>query len=356
MTSRAVVRIVLGGVVAAIVQLAVFAAAAGAQTVIVRRAPSGATVEVAINATLAGSAEADADGRATVAVSREASITADMPARISVDVCDTRRRVNVVDGTARGLPPDPGCVRQDVSGIFVVRAISTLVVDLYPEGPTLLLIQGRFNPDAPPKTWAGAPTGFVVFGGGGLTSFADTGVNACGTVSTCNQDGMGLGYQAGAAFWLKPFLGGEIAYVAPADPTVEGAGPTYRFDSALDARVVTAAGLLGVPVGPVRFFGKVGANYHQATFSTTQTIEPATLVIDEATIQVPGSTQTLEHRTGGWGWLFGGGMDVWLSRWFGVYGEFSFAKIKGTDLDDGEAEIEDRLSTIMVGARVRIGR
>jgi hypothetical protein len=66
--------------------------------------------------------------------------------------------------------------------------------------------------------------------------------------------------------------------------------------------------------------------------------------------------QTYSVETGGWGWVFGGGLEAWFSSSFGIYGEVGRAAIKGPAIDeDVEGLIDDRMTTILFGARIRIG-
>ena len=67
------------------------------------------------------------------------------------------------------------------------------------------------------------------------------------------------------------------------------------------------------------------------------------------------NTLSYELQTDGWGWVFGGGMEVWLSSVFGFYGEFGTASVKGTAKDDEEGVVDDRATYVLFGARVRLG-
>jgi hypothetical protein len=196
----------------------------------------------------------------------------------------------------------------------------------------------------------------VLFGSGALTKFRDVQLLSCGDLSQCSGGGFDPGYTAGAAYWILPFVAAEVGYMKPADAKVEGSGQNFRFNSVLDARLLTIAGNVGVPIGPVRLYGKVGGNFHQATFTTTQTNDDVTLTIDGVSQIVKGGTQTFELKTEGWGWLFGGGMEVWAKRWLALYGEAGFAGLKGHPVDDADGAMDDRMTYLLVGARVRIGR
>jgi hypothetical protein len=92
----------------------------------------------------------------------------------------------------------------------------------------------------------------------------------------------------------------------------------------------------------VRLYGKGGLNYHQATSTTVQTIDNV--------------SQTIAFRTKGYGWLFGGGLEGWVTSRVALFGEFDLANLKGDAEGGGEAFIDDRLRLFMGGIRLHIGR
>lgn len=337
--------------------LAAFPASpAAAQTVKVRQAPPGATIEVVYNGTRVATTAADDRGAVDVALPAGSGATGDIDANIFVDECGTRRRVVIgIHGTA-AAPQEPNCVRREIQGVFLVRPASTLVVNMSAPSPSLLLRQGAFDPDAPPREWAAAPTGLVLSGGGGFTFLGNTGLLACGTAASCNNDTSGLGYAAGVTYWFTRNVAAEVGFLKPGNMKAEGSGGNYRFTSTLETEVITVGGRVGFPVGPLRIYGKAGADYHWATFSTEQTVDAATITVGDVTETIPGGTQTLAFETKGWDWVFGGGLELWLNRHFAAYTEFGRAGIKGDPVEDVEAAIEDRAFYIVVGASVRIGR
>jgi hypothetical protein len=103
-------------------------------------------------------------------------------------------------------------------------------------------------------------------------------------------------------------------------------------------------------------YGRAGMNRHRATLRTTQTISDTSVTTDAGTQTIAGGTQTLEIRTAGWGYLFGGGGEVWLSERVAIYGDLNRVKIKGNDADLPEGSIDDKAWLIHAGVRVRIGR
>jgi hypothetical protein len=330
---------------AAALNLTVCAGAATAQTVIVRNAPPDSPVEVVLNDTPVGTAKTNDKGDALVPVGiSERLMKTETDAQVFVDVCPTVRRVLIVERAVQVPPQDSGCTRRDMGGIFVVRQISSLVVDVGGASPTLLLRQGKVSLD-PPRVWKPAPTGLVLFGGGAYTSLGDVTATACGTTSGCSGDQSGLGYSFGAAYWITPFIAGEATYIKPADAVATGNADTYQFTSTFNTQVLTVLGKVGIPLGPARPYGQIGASYHQAKFTTNQTMlgaaEPNTL--------------SYQLKTDGWGWAFGGGFEMWLSSVFAFYGEFGSAQVKGTAQDNQDGSVNDRLTYYLFGGRIRIG-
>jgi hypothetical protein len=334
--------------------------AASAQTVVVRKAPSGSEVEVVLNGKPVGSAKANADGDAVVPMDlAKHGAKPEFDAQVSIEICGEKRRVLVSERGGPASPIDESCERRDLPGVFLVRNVSTLVMGVGGANPTLLLIQGSYSlePQGPGSTWQGTPNGLVLFGGAGLSTFGNASTRACGSVAPCDTDDWGTAFAGGVTFWVSPYLAAEASYMKPGDSTASGGDETYRFDSFLDAEIVTIGGKVGVPFGPVRIYGNVGANYHRATFGTTQTAEEVTITIGGEEQTIPGGTQRFELKTRGWGWAFGGGLEAWITRNVGVYGEFGRTKLKGKNADDGtEGEMDDAVTSIMVGIRLHIGR
>lgn len=328
-------------VAAAALNVTIGTGVAAAQTVLVRHAKPAETIELMLNATKVATATADAAGDATLPLDLRVNSAGktEIDANIFVDACDNLRRVIVVE---RGQPiaaQQPGCERRDISGLYFVRRVNTLVIDVGGTNPTMRLIKGEFGLE-PERTW-GAPAGLVVFGGGGLTEFRDAALIFCGTASSCGKN-TGFAYMAGATLWLKRFVGVEGSYMKPRKTTASGSGDTDSFNSELDVDLVTVAGTLGVPIGPVRLYGKGGPNYHFGKSTTNQTIN--------------NRSQTFEVKTQGWGWGFGAGAEVWVAPAFAFYADAGFAWLKGEPVGGGEARFDDRLRFLMFGARVRIGR
>jgi hypothetical protein len=337
--------------------VALVASPALAQTVILRGLTAGTPADLVLNSTTLASATANDKGDATITPPAGSGVTADIDANLFVDVCADRHRVVLVSRGASPLAQAPGCQRQEISGLFLVRPVTTMLVDVTGGRASLFLRQGPLDPDAPvPTSDAIAPAGLILFGGAGLNWFDTSSQVACGTAPTCENDGTDFGYTAGGAVWFIPYVGVEAAWVRPGDETSVGGGLGYRFNSVVESDVITLAGIAGVPTGKMRIFGKGGVSYHRAAIATTQTIDDKTITIDGVEEVIVGGTQTLGYRTSGWGWVFGGGLEFWFSRNVAIYGEFAWITLDGTDRDGGEAVLDDRVITVFAGARVRLGR
>lgn len=337
---------------AAVIDVTVGAGAVAAQTVIVRHAPPGAAVEVVLNDTVVSSAKASADGEATLPVKLTETLQKnETDGRMFIDVCEGRRRVVLVERGREPAPAGEGCARQEIPRWFAIRRVSTMVVDLSRPIPTMWLRQGPapaewLRDDVPgaedqPRTWRPSPTGLVFSGGLSTAKFPSALQLACGDNAACEGDDRPIAFTAGATFWFARFVGADVAYYKAGDVTARGSGTGYSFDSSFDTHIVTVAGKGAVPIGPVRIYGSVGANYHRALFTTTETLNAV--------------TQVLEFGATGWGWVFGGGGEVWVTPSLAIYGEAGRLKLSASDKQGGEAFIDERLTSVVVGVRIRIG-
>jgi hypothetical protein len=328
-------------VAAAALNVTIWTGVAAAQTVLVRHAKPGETIELDLNATKVATATADAAGGATLPLDLRVNNAGktEIDANIFIDTCDNLHRVIVAERGQPTAAQQPGCERREITGLYWVRRVNTLVVDVGGPNPTIMLIKGEFSLE-PERTW-GAPAGLVVFGGGGLTQLRDAPLIFCGTGSSCAKNG-GFAYTAGATLWLKRYVGVEGSYMRPRKTTASGSGDTYTFNSDLVLDVITLAGTVGAPIGPVRLSAKGGTNYHFGTSTTKETINSL--------------SQTLEVKTRGWGWLFGADAEVWVVPTLALYADFGFAGVRGGAVGGGEARLDDRLRFLMFGVRVHVGR
>lgn len=339
------------------------AGTAAAQTVIVRSARPGATIEVLNNGATV-SATADASGDATLAATLPATAS-EQDVRISVDTCPDDL-VRVLIFQAGRLPPDPapGCNRKEQWGVYIMRPVTTFVVDVAGRDATLHLRQGpapiewlsRLPASERPSTWGSPRTGLAVSAGVGLTKLGNAARVTCGDLSSCTADGARFSTAFGADYWVTRFLAAHVGYLRPANLTAIGSGTGFNFDSVLATRLVTVAAKVGKAVGPVRFYGVAGTNHHQSTFTTTQTIDDTTTVVGGTTVTIKGGTQVFAQHTAGWNWLLGGGVEAWLQHGVAIYGEFQRARLKARPTAGGEGGIDDHATALVVGARVHIGR
>ena len=312
---------------------------AHAQTVIVRNVPAGEMVEVFVNETKSGSSTVAATGLTEVKIDiRGVTGADDLDSRIYVDVCSKRRRIHVVNRNLLPMAKEEGCERREVLGIFWVRQRSTVVVDAGSVIPTVLLRQGSYDPNAGPSRVM-APTGIIVFGAGGMTEFNSFVSTQCG-FTDCSGDSNVISFTGGVDAWLFNWLGVEAAYMKPNKVTAEGAGGTFKFTDTFDAHLITAAAKLGLPIGRARIFGKGGAVFHRATTASDVTIADV--------------TQTVRLKTEGWGWLGGGGIEIWTGEKFALFGEVQVAKIKGKAVGDLEGDADDRMVHFLGGFRVKV--
>ncbi|MEX2663797.1 MAG: outer membrane beta-barrel protein [Vicinamibacterales bacterium] len=317
------------------------ASSAAAQTVMVRGAAPGDTVEVMVNGAVAGTGTVDATGVGTAgfALPPGAAASPEMNVRLYVDACGTTRRVHVVEQAQ--LPPDPqaDCTRSDIGGIYWVRPRSTIVVFVANPIPTILLRQGSYNPNAggPRRP---SPTGLVLFGGGGLAQLPDLFVVPCGNVSECGGDETVGAFTAGAGFWLTRWFGVEASYTRPSKLSGEGTFVDFTFTDTVDLHVVNVVGKLAIPLGPVRLYGQGGGNWHEGTSTTVQTLGE--------------DSQTFEFKAEGWGWTAGAGIEAWVAPAFALYLEGNLSQLNGDAIDDSRREFSNRMRTVVFGARVKL--
>jgi hypothetical protein len=316
---------------------------AAAQTVIVRHVPPGETVEVFLNATKVGTATVEADRDTTLPLNLRENNAGklEIDANIFIDVCDKIRRVIVVERGQPAAAQEPGCDRREISGLYWVRRVNTLVVDLGGANPTMMLVKGSYDPEKT-KNWTAAPTGLVLFGGVGRADLRDAVLISCGDAPTCSGHDAGFSYNAGLDIWFKPWVAAEASYFRPPKVTASGSGTNYSFNSTLEPQAVIIGGRLGIPIGPVRISGLIATNYQDTKLTTHQTINNA--------------SQNFLTETRGWGWIYGPGLEIWTTPWLAIYVDAAFGKLKGTSTTGGEVAFDDRLRHVTVGGRVRLGK
>ena len=317
---------------------------ARAQTVMIRNAPPGETIEAFLNATKVASASVQPNGETTLPLNlRENNAgKTEIDANIFIDVCDKIRRIIVVERGQPAAIQEPGCERRDIPGLYWVRRVNTLVVDVGGANPTMMLVKGSYEAGKV-RNWSSmVPTGLVAFGGIGRGDYRDVVLIACGTAETCNGDKAGLVFSGGLTFWVNRFIGAEASYSKPSKTKVNGSGSNYSFSSSLDTNMLTIAGRGGFPAGPVRISGLFGWDYQDSVLKTTDTIS--------------GASQNTEVETKGWGMTWGAGMEIWVSTRIAISVDAGVAALKGDPTGGGEVRLDDRFRYISGGVRVRIGK
>ena len=107
----------------------------------------------------------------------------------------------------------------------------------------------------------------------------------------------------------------------------------------------------------MRLYGRTGFNYHRGESGTTQVIDPVTITNEDGTTTTtPGSTNSVDAKTDGWGWLLTGGIEAWVAPSFAFYGEGGGAGIKGGAEVVEQGNIDNRIWLITAGVKIKIGR
>jgi hypothetical protein len=351
----------LGWVAAFFVSASLTPALVAAQTLIVRQAPPGGVVEVAVGSDVAGSATADSLGDATVSLKtfpRQPAV--EMSTQVFLDVCGTRRRVILVERSFQPPAVPDDCIRRAVAGFFVLRPVSTLVIEVGEVTPIVRIRQGpapeawlRHGPPPPPSLFTAAP-GLELFGGANFVTFRDAVGRSCGTLQGCSGKDFTPAYAMGAAYWVSPYFGAHASYLRAGTVKVSGTGAGYVFDTDIDVEALTISGIAGAPIGRSRLYGFVGMNRHRAAYVTTETTEDAVVVENGVPRTILGGTEVFVLNTAGWGWQFGGGFDVWVRPMLAFFGEAGSGPIKGSNQDAPEGQTDDHITFLLVGARVRL--
>lgn len=317
------------------------AATAGAQTVVIRGLAPGAPAELLQDG--AAPVTGAANGAGDAILKGALADATDVRVNFYVDVCANVRRVLIVNRDALPAALQTGCERTPIAGVFVIRDISSVVVNLSGAQPSLLLRQGPYDL-RPQSEWERhVPEGLVIFGGAGMSKLHNATGLACGTVNTCPGDDTGVAFTGGVAFWLTPHIGVEASYLKPAKVTVDGEVGTATFTDTVNTHVLMLVAKVGAPIGRVRLYGQGGATYHRATIGSVQTWLDA--------------EDRFELSTTGWGWTYGGGLEAWVAPAVGIYLEAGRAVLKGSGRETGgEGRFDERVSYAVAGLRVSIKR
>jgi opacity protein-like surface antigen len=353
---------------AAALTVTVAAGQATAQTVVVTKAPPGAAVELGLNAATLGTATADQAGIATLKADLESRgrKKPDADVRIYVDVCEKARRVTLLETGWEAPPPGVGCTRHEIFGVFYLQKITTIVVSAAEEAQAVWIKQGPA-----PDTWlhdvpietdkkTGSdmliPKGMVLSAGGGVSRYSNASTVSCGTLTSCASSDLKVAVRIGGDFWIKPYLAVSGSYLKPWGASATGSDTGYRFDTSLKPNVVTMTGKVAAPVGRIRLYAEAGAAYNWTTRTTSQTMDDKTITVDGLPIVVAGGTQVFELTTEGWSWTYGGGAEFWLTPMVAIWGEYSWVKLTGKATGGGEGSLNDSLTSVIAGMRVRLGK
>jgi hypothetical protein len=331
---------------------------AHAQTVIVKGAPEGTTVQLGLNGPVIATATADAQGLATLAMPAANAFTTETRIGVFIDRCPTARRIELADA---GLTPpnDGGCARDTTTWVFLLRSESTLVIDIA-SNPLIRLAQGK-PPDAwlryglaladVEAPWGPPPTGLLLGASTGFVRFADFSAAACGDQGCSSSKLLKPITAFSATYWLSQYVGAELQYFRPTKTTAAGEGLGFTFGSTLETEILSVAGEVAVPANRGRLFARAGMNRHATRMLNTETVSAVTRA--DGSI-VPGGTFDTEFRTEGWGYMLGGGAEIWISRRLAISLDLSRAGIGGDIIALPETKLDQGVWLIQVGGKVRI--
>jgi hypothetical protein len=334
---------------------------AAAQTVIVRSAPPGGLVEVVMGGEVFGSATADTLGDARVTLKTFPRPSAgEISTQVFVDVCGEARRVVLVERSFDAPSVAADCVRRAIEGFFVLRPISTVVIDVGQQTPILRLRQGpapeawlRHGPPPAPSLFASAP-GLELYGALSFATFREAIGRACGTVRGCSGRDFTPSYSLGGAYWLSRFFGAHASYLRAGTVEISADDDRFDFDATVDVEVLSLSGIVGAPLGRARLYGLMGINRQRSATVIVQT-QPDLVVIENGVSRtIPGGTERFVLNTAGWAWQFGGGLDVWVTPAAGLFIEAGSGPIKGSNQDAPEGVTNDHITYVMMGGRVRL--
>jgi hypothetical protein len=281
-------------------------------------------------------------------------------------VCGGTYRVGLVDRLSLAPAATGDCERRDVQGLFVLKSVTNLVVDVGSGRAQVWLRQGPVprewmlteaeEAERPTGVRVLAPTGIFFSGGFGVGVLRYGLSNDCGNVSNCSPKSSALSLSGGAGIWIKRWLGFDGSFIKPQTLRVSGSGTSYTFDTTFESELITATAKVGAPLGPVRIYGLGGTVYQRSFHGTTQTNQATSVTVDGVTTEIPGNVQKWETATEGFGWLFGGGIEAWMTGRYALWFEISRGQLKGKGLNNTEGTLDDRLTFFGGGFRVKLGK
>jgi hypothetical protein len=258
------------------------AAAVAAQTVTVIGLSSGGNVTVLYNGMSVGMATADAKGIATVKFN--AVKTGEVDIRLYRETCSGVVRI-LLQSREAALPAASGCPRTDAGWLFSLRPVTTFVIDAA-EGqaaisisqgpaPANWLVRGDAATRIRTREWDPPVQALVVSGGLGTIGLSSLSSPSCGDVTGCTASGTRPAYNAGATFWLAPFIGMYGGIVRANEVKTHGTGSTFSFDSATRLDRLNVAAVAGGPAGPTRIYGIGGMTYNRSRTTTSESADLA---------------------------------------------------------------------------------
>ncbi|HKW01901.1 MAG TPA: hypothetical protein VJN96_18890 [Vicinamibacterales bacterium] len=342
-----------------------------AQTVIVRHVPAKTAVQVIVGDAEPVAATQDADGNFRATINALSAGAAEMSAQVFVDACDANVRIVMVGRDANPPAAGAACTRRPITGVYVVRSRTSLVVDLAGQNPSLLTSQGpapkQWLKDVvvEPQTAGTTPkprtavvsypqTGLMAVGTGDFDHFRKYGDADCGQTSVaCSVDRNVLGVTGGLEYWVTPHVGAFGSYSKPRSASTTGSGSGYSFSSQLETDFSTVGGEALWPVGRATVYGAMGATYHRATWTTTNAIADTTVTVGGVPQTLSGGSETFIVKTDGWNLAFGGGVNIWVNGRVGVRAGFDYSFFKGDDLGTSQAKIDDSMLSMKFGVIFR---
>jgi hypothetical protein len=220
------------------------------------------------------------------------------------------------------------------------------------EAPALWLLTGPVPESRPVRP----PLGAVLWGGLGGLHLRYPDEDSCGDITTCEWTRVKTSFQLGADYWIMPWVAASVGYIRPAVLKVNGADAGFRFFDERDLEIVTLTGKAAVRSGRARVYAYGGVNRHHQVFTMEQVINDQTVDVNGVPQTITGGTDTFAIETTGWGFTFGGGFEVWLKPWLGVYSDVGVSRLKGSDVRGGEGTVYDVSIYGFIGGRLRLGR
>lgn len=329
--------------------------AAAAQTLVLRNVGAAASVEVVYESEVVGKGAPDPAGTAQIPLTLPlAPGTTEHVLQFQVDRCQNLVRVGLADRDRLIPAAPPECERQELTGLYVIRRNTSVVIDLQTATPMLLVRQGP-----PPPQWLRGdytgdmpavvqPRAVTLSIGLTLPRLMKTFALACGDVRPCTATDFKPAVTFGGTYWFRNSLGAEVSLIKGATLEARGTEDPLTFTHRFETDILTLAGTTGGLFGTVRVYARGGLNYHRATSTVDQTLADR----QQGDVLIKGESERFIVNTEGWGWMFGGGFEWYLRPPFGIFAEGAFHKVKGKAVGPGETVVNERVIAITAGGRL----